>query len=113
MLRLDPQGRHAEYGSPTTVADLKALWTTVETIRRDNPPRSMPTALYPLAAAAKLQEKQEGQQAQMMRMMMWRNDMGPNSEKVPATPGKAIAAHPTVQLLAGIIQLDLQMEGNQ
>lgn len=112
LLRLDPQSRHMGYRSPATVNDLKALWTTVEAIRREHSPRPVPTSLYPLAASAKALESPNAVRNQMAPIF-WRSQYGQGEDRVAATPGKAIATHPIVQLLIGIIQMDIQMEANQ
>jgi len=113
---LDPLSRH-EQGGGGLGGDLRALWTAVESATKSRPDAA-DEKLMPLTESAKLMETTLAQhpelavqraQMRQQRMMFRRMgrmawmESGSEAAGVAPTPGEAVAAHPEVQAVTGIL----------
>ncbi len=100
ILRLDPLGRHtmADLG---TLSDFRKLWAAVETSRKYQIPA--PTTLLSLTASREALEKQEREAKNKPDAAQELFRRYYNRSETPASPGQALAQHPLITAIAGLM----------
>jgi|GEM_PF-5557520 len=97
LIRLDPLARRFGHYSLVRMTDLKKLWLLYDQL--EAPQIEQPESIYPLAAATRLADQYQSMAGDQF---MFEPDYDGDDDG-PATPGKAVAQHQAIGVIAQLL----------